>query len=266
MPSPVAALSDALDGRARAFYRDVLHRLRADGVPFLIGGAYALERYTGVRRRVKDVDVFVLPCDCRRALAVLARGGYATEVKSPVWLGKARSGAHFVDIIFSSGNGIAEVDDEWFTHAEPGQVLGVQVDFCPAEETIWSKAYVMERERYDGADVVHLVRARGARMDWERLLRRFGPHWRVLLSHLVLLGFVYPGERRAVPDGVMRDLLGRLGREDALPRESGALCQGTLLSKTQYRTDIDRWGYRDGHLRPRGRITSREAAALDRDP
>jgi len=264
--SEAARASDALDGRARAFYVDVLRRLRADGVPFLIGGAYALERYTGVSRRVKDIDIFVRPADRDRALAPLAQAGYVTEVTSPVWLGKARCGARFVDVIFSSGNGVAEVDDEWFAHAEPGQVLGVPADFCPAEETIWSKAYVMERERYDGADVLHLVRARGPRMDWERLLRRFGPHWRVLLSHLVLFGFVYPGEQHLVPDGVLRELLGRLATERARPPEVGALCQDTLLSKAQYRTDIERWGFRDGRLRPTGKITSRQAAALDRDP
>ena len=61
----------------------------------------------------------------------------------------------------------------------------------------------MERERYDGADVAHLLRAHGDRLDWPRLLRRFGPHWRVLLSHLVLFGFIYPGERALVPAWVM---------------------------------------------------------------
>ena len=53
----------------------------------------------------------------------------------------------------------------------------------------------MERERYDGADIAHLLRARADQLAWRRLLRRFGPHWRVLLGHLVLFGFVYPGER-----------------------------------------------------------------------
>jgi hypothetical protein len=58
------------------------------------------------------------------------------------------------------------------------------------EETIWSKAFVMERERYDGADIAHLLRASAERLDWHRLLERFDAHWPVLLSHLILFGFI----------------------------------------------------------------------------
>ena len=58
------------------------------------------------------------------------------------------------------------VDDLWFTHAAPGRVLGVPVLLCPPEEMIWSKAFIMERERYDGADVAHLILACGRELDW----------------------------------------------------------------------------------------------------
>ena len=182
------------------FYRRVLDCLHADGVRFLVGGAYALECFTGVARWTKDIDLFVAPAGCDAVLRALERAGYETELTSPVWLAKARSGDDFVDVIFSSGNGIAEVDEDWFSHAEEGEVLGVRVKLCPPEEMIWSRSWVMERERYDGADVAHLLRACGNRMDWQRLLARFGPHWRVLLAHLVLFGFIYPGERAAVPE------------------------------------------------------------------
>ncbi len=83
--------------------------------------------------------------------------GYRTESRFPHWLGKAHSGDDFVDIIFSSGNGVATVDDDWFAHAVGRGVLGLAVQLCPVEETIWSKAFVMERERYDGADVAHIL-------------------------------------------------------------------------------------------------------------
>ena len=54
----------------------------------------------------------------------------------------------------------------------------------PPEEMIWSKAFVQERERYDGADVIHLLRELGPTLDWPRLLMRFGDRWRVLLSFI----------------------------------------------------------------------------------
>ena len=95
-------------------------------------------------------------------------------------------------MIYSSGNGVVEVDQEWFTHAADGEILGVPVKLCPAEEMIWSKGYVQERERFDGADIAHLIRCQGSH-GLGTLLRRFGEHWRVLFGHLVLFGFIYPG-------------------------------------------------------------------------
>jgi hypothetical protein len=124
----------------------------------------------------------------------------------------------------------------------------MRVKLCPPEETIWSKASIMERERFDGADVAHLLRACAPGLDWKRLVRRFGPHWRVLLSHLVLFGFVYPGERWRIPAAVMRELTERLTRETDTPAPDERLCYGTVLSRAQYLTDIETWGYKDARL------------------
>ncbi|HET6280806.1 MAG TPA: hypothetical protein VFH73_07570 [Polyangia bacterium] len=238
------------------FYRDGVELLEGAGIQFLVGGGYALSAYTGVARRTKDLDVFVRPNDAQGALDALAAAGFRTELTFPHWLGKAFSDRAFIDVIFSSGNGIALVDDEWFQHAPLGEVLGRSLRLCPPEEMIWSKSYVGERERYDGADVMHLLRACGETLDWERLLRRFGRTWRVLLSHLVLFGFVYPGprERSVLPQWVMTDLLRLLQEEQKqsrVPQPAGEVeqvCQGTLLSREQYLSDIEQFGYRDGRL------------------
>jgi hypothetical protein len=181
-----------------------METLRDGEIPFLVGGAYAFTPFTGIPRSTKDFDVFVAKDDITRALAVLRAGGFDTELTFPHWLGKAFQGRDFVDLIFSSGNGVAPVDHNWFDHAPRGEVLGVDVLLAPAEEMLWSKAFVMERERYDGGDVIHLLRARAEQLDWPRVLERFGPYWRVLLSYLLLFGFVYPGERTRVPAWVMR--------------------------------------------------------------
>jgi hypothetical protein len=191
---------------------------------------------------------------------VLDAAGFATELTFPHWLAKARAGDRVIDLIFSAGNGVAPVDDLWFAHAVPGRVLGVPVLLCPPEEIIWSKAFIMERERYDGADVAHLILARARELDWRRLLGRFGRRWRVLLSHLILFGFVYPGERAAIPDAVMSHLRRRLDRERARPEARIRVCNGTLLSRRQYLLDVNERGYADGRLAPRGRMTADEIA------
>jgi len=255
MPSPATV--------ACSFYLAALHSLRRSGIDFLVGGAYALERYTGISRDTKDLDVFVRPEDCERVLAAFAESGFDTELTFPHWLGKARAGSEMVDVIFSSGNGCARVDDEWFQHGVTDEVMGVPVRLIPVEEMIWSKGLIMERERFDGADVIHLLRARGAGLDWSRVLRRFGSRWRVLLSHLILFGFVFPGHRDVIPTGVMRELTARLERETGtatIEGDDGRACHGTLLSRQQYLVDVDHWGYRDARLGPEGTMTEADVA------
>jgi hypothetical protein len=120
--------------QTRRFYRDVLLDLERAGLPFLVGGAYALEHYTGVVRDTKDLDLFVRRADVETVLARLERGGWQTELTFPHWLGKAYKGDDFVDLIFSSGNGLAEVDERWFEHAERAAVLDLDVALVPPEE------------------------------------------------------------------------------------------------------------------------------------
>lgn len=243
------------------FYQRALTVLHRAGVPFLVGGAYAFERYTGIARHTKDLDVFVREADCPRALAALEADGCHGEITFPHWLAKAYCGDRFVDIIYGSGNGVAPVDEGWFEHALHETVLGIPVQIVPAEEMIWQKALIMERERFDGADVAHLLRARGEQLDWERLLARFGEHWPVLLSHLVLFDHIYPRERGKIPDWVMRSLLRRAEREHQVRPADGPVCNGTVLSRTQYVVDVEQWGYRDARVEPHGPMNADDAAA-----
>jgi hypothetical protein len=258
----------ALQSRRR--HRHALVQITRSGIPFLIGGGYALRHYTKGVRGTKDLDVFVRRRDALVLLRTLSTAGFKTDLTFPHWLGKARIAGDHIDVIYSSGNGLADVDGDWFDHAVSATVLGVPVRLCPPEEMIWSKAFVMERERYDGADISHLIRACHGQLDWRRLMARFGPHWRVLLSHLTLFGFIYPGERACIPAGVMLALCGSLERESRRPPPAQRLCRGTLLSRAQYLTDIGRWGYADSRLAPHGQMTAEDVAhwtaAIEAEP
>ena len=241
-------------------YRTVLEMLNRSGVPYMVGGTYAFQYYAGISRETKDFDIFVRLRDVQRVLDVLTRSGFKTEMTFSHWLAKAYHGDKFIDVIFSSGNGVADVDDEWLAHAVSEDVLGVPVKLCPAEEMIWSKALIMERERYDGADVAHLFRHCSGLLNWDRLMRRFGANWRVLLNHLVLFGFIYPGERALIPSAVMKELVNRLLAELDEPTRNSKVCQGTLLSRAQYLVDVDDWGYEDARMQPRGSMTEQQVA------
>ena len=240
----------AINDPAAEFYIDALRKLQATNIPFLLGGAFAFSHYAHVPRDTKDIDVFVKPEDCPRVLAAFNELGYETDVPYPHWLGKIHRGDYFMDVIFSSGNAVARVDDLWFDHAPRTNVLGLIVRLAPAEEMIWSKAFIQERERFDGADVYHLLRETGPSLDWPRLLMRFGDYWRVLLSHLILFGFVYPDKRQNIPSWVMDELLRRLSV--SRPNLQNDVCYGTLLSREQYLHDLEHLKYRDGREEPEG--------------
>jgi hypothetical protein len=232
---------DELDARAAA-----LRALAGSHVPVLVAGAYAFFEYTGIFRDTKDLDLFLRERDLDDAFRVLEDAGFRTELTDPSWIGKGYKGEYFVDLIFGSGNGVAIVDDLWFRHARPGRVMDVEVLLAPPEEIIWSKSFVLERERYDGADVNHLLHACGESLDWERLLMRFDRYWEVLFSHLLLFQFAYPASRSVVPQWLVDELVRRTvantrGGDHPLP-----LCRGNLMSRVQYRHDLEELGLRDG--------------------
>jgi hypothetical protein len=238
------------------FYVDALELLEAE-VPFLIGGAFAHSRYTGRERDTKDLDIVLRREDVARALTTFSQSGYQVDVPYPHWLAKVHREDQYIDVVFSSGNGIVRVDDGWFTYAVPADVLGISVSLCPAEELLWSSAFVQERERYDGAAVLHLLHAQATFMDWPRLLERFGRNWPVLLSYLTLFQFVYPDRRADIPAQVVQELITRL--HDLQPEPENRLCLGTLLSRQQYLFDLDQLGYTDARLPPHGRMTPEQA-------
>jgi hypothetical protein len=240
-----ASVIEGPDAGTRQFYLRTMEALRRADLPYLVGGGYALGYYTGIERHTKDFDIFVRRADYDRIMAALAAAGYQTELSFPHWLGKAKCEHGYVDVIFNSGNGIAVVDDVWFEKAAGGELFGMPVRFCPVEEMIWSKAFIMERERDDCADIMHLLLACAAVLDWTRLVNRFAMHWRVLLAHLCLFGFVYPSERARIPEWIVKALLARLEREMRAPPPHERVCQGTLLSREQYLVDVQRWNFID---------------------
>jgi predicted nucleotidyltransferase len=244
-----------------AFYRRALQVLVAAKVPFLVGGAFAHACFTGIRRATKDLDLFIRRDDYERVAQLARKHGWRTELAFPHWLAKVYDGEEFIDLIFNSGNGVTPVDDRWFRSNRKAEVLGVPVRLANIEDSLLSKAFIMERERFDGADIAHLVLANAERLDWHALLERFGTHWRILLAHLTLFGYIYPGERHRVPQWIMETLTGRLAAETRQPpMEDPHVCAGTLLSREQYLHDVERLGYVDGRLTSASTMTAHDVA------
>ena len=235
------------------FYREVLATLIGARIPFLVGGAYAFCRHAGIDRRTKDLDLMVEEDTWPRLARVLRAQGIYTKKKFPHWLGKALAPAGQVDVIFNGGAGLTPVDAETFRHGVPSAVLGYDVLLCPPEELICSKGFIMERERFDGADVLHLMRAHADTLDWSRLVRRFAGHEAVLLAHLVLFRYAYPSEWPRVPAWVEADLT-EAARASVTDER---ICRGTYISRAQYLVDVEDWGYADARLPPHGSMADR---------
>jgi hypothetical protein len=263
MPTaPLApSLEDEVAPQTAAFYRRALRLLVDAGIPFLVGGAFAHACFTGIRRSTKDLDLFIRREDYERVAALAQAERWQAELSYPHWLAKIYDGDDFIDLIFNSGNGLTPVDESWFRGNPVAEVLGVPVRIANAEDGLLSKAFIMERERYDGGDIAHLLQANAERLDWPGLVERFGAHWRVLLAHLILFGYIYPGERHRIPAWVMGELMRRLaGQVRELPAVDAKICAGTLLSREQYLHDVERLGYVDGRLTRASSMTPEDVA------
>lgn len=256
-----SSLEDEVPPETAAFYRRALQVLADAAVPFLVGGAFAHACYTGIRRSTKDLDLFIRREDYERVAALMQSEGWRAELSYPHWLAKVYCGDDFIDLIFNTGNGLMPVDDRWFRDNPHAEVLGVPVSISNMEDGLLSKAFIMERERFDGADIAHLLRANAEQIEWRSVMERIGAHWRVLLAHLTLFGYIYPGERHRLPRWVMDELTTRLAAENRAPAAAGSrVCAGTLLSREQYLHDVEQLGYVDGRLTRASTMTPQDVA------
>jgi len=232
------------DADAHDFYRDTLVLLSETGVDFLLGGGFAVTHYTGLQRETKDMDIFLRVADCPKVLKHFADKGFDTEFTDVRWLAKIKKDKYYTDLIFNSVHGICTVDDFWFEHATAGQLGDIPLNIVPVEELLWCKSYVWNRERFDGADINHIILKQGKNIDWKRLLSRMDPHWHVLLAEILMFQFVYPSEfQEIIPRWLFDDLISRARDQWILPSPVERVCRGPIIDSTQYHTDIREWHY-----------------------
>jgi hypothetical protein len=230
------------DAEASEVYGEVLDALGRADIRYMVGGALALNAYTGIWRDTKDLDVFVTEKTVPRVLEVLEEAGFETEVTDPVWLAKARRGELFADVIHASHNGTGPVDDSWFENATKISILHRRELVIPAEELILSKVFVVAKDRCDVDDVLHVIFATRGELDWDRMVEKIGDHWELLFAYLHLYRYVYPSHTHYLPDRVLKILLGRYEEESA-PKETRF--RGTMLDENSFRVDVEEWGLPD---------------------
>jgi len=229
---------------AHACYQGVIRHLLQAKVPFAVSGGFAFHHHTGIWRVTKDLDLVLPPDAVPGAFRVLVDEGFETYVQDPVWLAKARRGEYFVDLITGVGNATLTVEQSWIDRAQEDEVLGIRCKVLSAEEMIASKLFVTRRERFDGADIAHLLRAHARSLDWDRLKGLTGAHWEMLYWALILFAYVYPARTGDVPLEVWREMTGRFER--LIRSSNGSLpFRGTLVDPKMFAIDVNEWGERD---------------------
>jgi hypothetical protein len=236
-----SSIPHKLPGKQEALFREVLALFEKERLPYAVSGAFALRHYTGICRFTKDLDLFLSPRDTSDALECLQKRGFKCEIRDPVWLAKAHRDGFFVDLITGMSNGVIVVDASWIERARPATVIGIETKVLAPEELLASKLFVTRRERFDGADIAHIVYASRGRLQWDRVLWLAGEHWEIVLWALVLFRYVYPAQSGYVPQSLWQDLLARFAHEvrSSNPR---ARFRGSLIDDKMFAIDVKEWG------------------------
>jgi hypothetical protein len=211
-------ITEEQKGASKQMYKEAIHTLSDSGCRFMLGGAVAMFHYTGIFRDTKDLDIFCKPGEYPAILQHFAAKGY---------------------------NNICRVDDSWYDYASEGIFEGFPVKFISAEELIWCKIYVQNRERNDSADINHILLKHGRQLDWQRLLARLDQHWHLLLAQILIFQFVYPADyQEIIPRWLFDDLMERAHMQYDLPPPLEKVCRGPMIDQTQYEPDIKEWNYK----------------------
>lgn len=263
--SQTSATMLPLPPEAESFYRDVLLALNDHGLPYAVAGAFSLQEYTGICRQTKDLDVFMKAEDIPAALGYLQGLGFRCEIPDPVWLAKAHRGEYYVDLISGMSNAVIIVDDSWMQRTRPVVVAGVPSRMISVEDLLASKLFVIRRERFDGADIAHIIYRTRGRLEWDRVLHLAGEHWEILLWNLMLFRYVYPAHTDFVPPALWQDLLSRYMHLIQHPNPDAPF-RGSLVDDNMFTIDVKDWGLENIESGYRARALRKKAQRTPSTP
>jgi hypothetical protein len=227
-------LADMLTDDQLAVYGQLLDAAARSGLRLAIGGGLALSAYSGYVRNTKDMDLYVVEPDQKKLMKLMAEQGFAEYNAvdyDPTWSFRGTRRGFVVDLLWRMLNGRGAVDEVWTSQGWELTVRGVKLRLIPPEELVWSKLYILRRERSDWPDILNIIYAQGPELDWERLLSRVGEDWPVMTSLMSLFCWMCPGRAAELPAFIWP----RMGMDLRPPTEDGALKDRTRT--TLFRAD-----------------------------
>jgi hypothetical protein len=191
-------------------YKCVLDRATRKKVPFALGGGLALGVYTGKGRYTKDLDLYILPEHRDAAIEIVTHCGlkdlFDTKPYDRSWIYRAHDGDVIVDSIWSMANKRADVDRGWLERGPEIRMFGESFRVIPPEELIWSKLYVLQRDRCDWPDIINLIGATGSTLDWNHLLRRVDHDAGLMRGLLAVFSWLSPERAAEFPKWLWKKL------------------------------------------------------------
>jgi putative nucleotidyltransferase-like protein len=206
--------ADQIPGEQWALYEKVIDEAQASGVPFLLGGGFALATYSGRWRNTKDMDCYVLPRDRKDMIEILSELGFGDYYDQlPYerhWIYRGVQDDVIVDVIWQMANRGAVVDRSWFSHAPTLDIRGKALHVLAPEEAIWNKIYVLQRDRCDWPDLFNILSGVGPWIDWDRLVARLADDAPLLSGVLAVFGWLCPERAAELPEWLWDRLTVRL--------------------------------------------------------
>lgn len=193
-----------------SIYAEAIKTFRSIGVPFMLGGGFALAAFTGRWRDTKDIDFYILPEDRERVIPALLAAGFSDYFSERPydrkWIYRSSKSGVIVDIIWSMANQRAQVDTVWFERAANLELRGERLLIIPPEELMWCKLYILQRDHCDWTDLFNLLYAAGPKLDWSHLLARLEEDTALLKALLQVYGWLCPNRIQQLPETLWQQL------------------------------------------------------------
>lgn len=202
MENPLTNWTTHIPDGEWAVYEPVLDEMAARGIPFALGGAFAVATFTGCWRNTKDLDLYVLPEHRDEMIAALTDLGFSdyfdTRGYDRWWIYRSVRDGNIIDAIWAMANHRQQIDSLWMSGPEV-TLRGRRVRTLPVEAMLWDKCYIMQRDRCDWPDVFNLLYAAGPKVDWEMLLGRMGEDAPLMAGALSVFRWLAPGRAAELP-------------------------------------------------------------------
>ena len=161
------------ESELRAALKHSSAALKADGVPFALGGGYALW-VRGAPEPVHDVDLVVSEDDVGAAANSLAEAGFRIERPPEDWLFKAWWSENLVDVLHKL-RGIT-VTRDLVSAADEIEVLGVRIPVLPPTPIVIAKLHSLSEHYGDFGALLPTFRSVREQLDWAEIRTEVAGH------------------------------------------------------------------------------------------